>query len=161
MAFTDDGLIYGLAKVTLGSDILGYIDEQGLQPAGTAAQRKDVYAAQVKDGHVLSIMSNPGKKAFKMNLIQLDGAGLVKAIGGTVDTTTGKYSPPEGAWEKTDTMKIECDSGHIIDIAKARVSADDFTNGINSGNVLGLSLNIECLKPATGDRINITPPQTV
>lgn len=45
---------------------IGWFDEQGVTPAGTAPATVDIYA-QVKDGPVATITSNPGKKAFTGN----------------------------------------------------------------------------------------------
>lgn len=76
MADTSNGIIYGTAEVkfkaTEGTDkTIGWLDENGMQPAGNAPSFMDVFAAQVTDGPVDSILQNPGSDAFTMNLIQL------------------------------------------------------------------------------------------
>ena len=148
--------IYGLAKVLFCKKAIGYIDEQGLQPAGNAPTQQDIYAAQVKDGPVLTITSNPGKKAFTCNLIQLNAKGLSETIGGEADEN-GNWTPPE-KWEKVGVMDVVCDSGHTIRLYNAKISGNDFANGINSQNVLALALNIEAMKDSTGKRLKIFAP---
>jgi len=145
--------IYGLNEVKFDGQVIGWIDEQGLQPAGTAPTQVDVYAAQVKDGPIATITSNPGKKAFTCNLIDLSTENLVKTIGGTKDAN-GNWEPPE-KWEKTAPMDISCDSGETIRFFNAKVTGNDFANGINSQGVLALGLNIELLKDDKGKSLKI------
>ena len=66
--------MYGVAAVKFKTPegeekTLGWLDENGMQPAGNAPTFMDVNAAQVTDGPVDSIMTNPGSDAFTMNLI--------------------------------------------------------------------------------------------
>lgn len=145
--------IYGLNQVKFDGKIIGWIDEQGLQPAGSAPTQVDVYSAQVKDGPVATITSNPGKKAFTCNMIDFEAENLVNAIGGTKDAN-GNWEPPE-KWEKTGVMDISCDSGHTIRFYNAKVTGNDFANGINSQGVLAIGLNIELLKDTNGKRLKI------
>ncbi|WP_303208678.1 hypothetical protein [Bacteroides oleiciplenus] len=145
--------IYGLNQVKFDGKEIGWIDEQGLQPAGTAPTQVDVYAAQVKDGPIATITSNPGKKAFTCNLIDLSTENLVNIIGGTKDAN-GNWEPPE-KWEKTAPMDISCDSGETIRFFNAKVTGNDFANGINSQGVLALGLNIELLKDDKGKSLKI------
>lgn len=145
--------IYGLNQVKFDGEIIGWIDEQGLQPAGTAPTQVDVYAAQVKDGPIATITSNPGKKAFTCNLIDMSADSLVNTIGGTKDAD-GNWEPPE-KWEKTAAMDISCDSGETIRFFNAKVTGNDFANGINSQGVLALTLNIELLKNEAGKSLKI------
>ena len=86
MADTSNGLIFGLAQVMFkpdkGEEVeLGWISEEGLSPSGSAASFTDIYAAQVTDGPVDSIMSNPGSDAFDMTLIQLKADNKLTAHG--------------------------------------------------------------------------------
>ena len=145
--------IYGLNEIKFAGKVIGWVDEQGLQPAGTAATQVDIYAAQVKDGPVATITSNPGKKAFTCTLIDLSAENLVDAIGGTKDAN-GNWDPPE-KWEATGVMDIKCDSGQTIRFFKAKVTGSDFANGINSQGVLGLGLSIELLKDEKGKSLKI------
>ncbi len=158
---TNDGLIYGLNSLSVGEKEIGMIDENGLQPAGSAATMQEIYAAQVKDGPVKSIVSKPAKRAFKCNIIQLKADNLIDVVGGSKDATTGAWTPPED-WSVEGVVTIKCDSGHTIKINNAKITADDFANGINSQNVLALALNIDCNRPAdtAKKRIEIIPPQT-
>lgn len=145
--------IYGLKEMKFAGKVIGWVDEQGLQPAGTAPTQVDVYSAQVKDGPVATITSNPGKKAFTCTLIDLSAENLAATIGGTKDAN-GSWEPPE-KWEVAGVMDIECDSGETIRFFKAKVTGNDFANGINSQGVLGLGLNIELLKDENGKSLKI------
>lgn len=148
-----DGLIFGLAKVVFGGKEIGLISEEGLQPAGSEPSTTDIYAAQVKDGPVVTLTTNPGKKAFSCTLIELSGEALAAVIGGTADAA-GNWEPPEN-WEKEGVMDVTADSGQTLRFYNAKVKGSDFANGINSSNVLGLALTIELQKDADGKRMKL------
>lgn len=152
-------LIYGMSRVEFNGVEIGWFDEQGLTPAGTAATQVDIIAAQVKDGPVGTITSNPGKKAFTGNLIDMSAENLVAAIGGTKDDK-GNWEPPE-KWEKTGVMDIFCDSGHTIRLYKAKVTGNDFSGGVNSQGVLSVALNVEVMKDDADKRLKIFVPGEV
>ena len=97
--------------------------------------------------------TNPGKKAFTCTLIELNAESLVNTIGGTKDAKNN-WEPPEN-WEATGVMDVVADSGETLRFYNAKVTGSDFTNGINSSNVLGLSLNIELLKNSEGKRMKL------
>ena len=151
-----DKLIFGMSQVKFCGLEIGWFDEQGVTPAGTAATQVDIYAAQVKDGPVGTITSNPGKKAFTGNLIDMSAENLVKVIGGTKDEQ-GNWEPPE-KWEKTGVMDSVCDSGHTIRLYNAKVTGNDFGGGVNSQGVLSIQLNIEVMKDEDGKRMKIFAP---
>lgn len=151
-----DKLIFGMSQVKFCGLEIGWFDEQGVTPAGTAATQVDIYAAQVKDGPVATITSNPGKKAFTGNLIDMSAENLVNTIGGSKDDQ-GNWEPPE-KWEKTGVMDIVCDSGHTIRLYKAKVTGNDFGGGVNSQGVLSVQLNIEVMKDEDGKRMKIFAP---
>ena len=160
MADTSNGLIYGLSEVKFKEQVIGYIDQNGLQPAGTAPSYMDVFAAQVQDGPVDSIQTNPGNEAFSMNLIQLKAENLVATIGGTKGEDDS-YTPPTTI-NTTGVMEIKTSSGHVIQVKNARVSRNGFQNGINMQNVLAMGLRVDFLKPAVGgERYKIFPPGAV
>ena len=100
MADTSNGLMYGVAKVTFkatGAEgqekTLAWLDQNGMQPAGNAPSFLDVFAAQITDGPVDSIMTNPGSDAFTMNLIQLNAQSMVDVFGGKAGED-GSYKTP-------------------------------------------------------------------
>lgn len=159
-------IVYGLSAVKFAGKEIGYIDNNGIQPAGTAPTRTPIYAAQKKDGPIINLMSSPGATAFNITLVDLNAEGLVATIGGEKDTS-GNYTPPKNA-EKSGVMDFEADSGHTIRLFNARVSLNDFANGLNSSNLLGLQLHIEVeadesgktwkmfapgINPATGQQV--------
>lgn len=157
MADTSNGLIYGLAEVKFGEHIIGWIDQNGLQPAGSEPQYMEVFAAQVQDGAVDSIMTNPGSEAFTFNLIKLNADGLVAMIGGEKGSKD-EWTPPTVV-SKVDKMDIKTVSGHTIRIPKARLTKSNMQNGLNMSNVLAFKFRVDYVKPdGDGKRYMIYPP---
>lgn len=165
MADTSNGLIYGLSEIAFkpegeGSEevIFGWVSEEGLSPSGSAASFTDIYAAQVADGPVDSIQTNPGSDAFDFTLIQLKADNLVKIFGGKAEAD-GSWTPPT-TFVKTGQMTFKCHSGHSMRIFRARVSKSQFQNGMNMSNVFGIGINVQMLKPTDGKerRSRIYPP---
>lgn len=155
MADTSNGLMYGTAEVKFKESgsasqekILGWLDENGMQPAGNAPQFMDVYAAQVLDGPVESIQTNPGSDAFTMNLIQLKADNLVAVFGGKAEAD-GSYTPP-ASFLKTGVLTIKMHSGHSFRVFNARLSRNGFQNGINMQNVLAFGIRVDMLSPTDG-----------
>lgn len=158
MTDISNGIIYGVAEVKFKEKVIGYIDEQGMQPAGNAPSFMDVYAAQVQDGPVDSIMTNPGSDAFTFNLIKLNTESLVDVIGGTKGAADESWTPP-AVMVATGTMDIKTHSGHTFSIPNARVSKNGMQNGLNMSNVLAFGFRVDMMKPADGsDRFKIIPP---
>lgn len=155
MADTSNGLMYGLAEVKFkpaGEEseekTLGWLDENGMQPAGNAPQFLDVYAAQVTDGPVDSIQTNPGSDAFTMNLIQLKAQNMSDALGGKAEAD-GSYTPPVN-FVRTGVLTLKMHSGHSFRVFNARLSRNGFQNGINMQNVLAMGIRVDMLKPTDG-----------
>lgn len=160
MADKSNGIIYGVAEVTFKEKVIGYIDEQGMQPAGNAPSFLDVYASQLLDGPVDSIMTNPGSDAFTFNMIQLKAENLVDAIGGTKGADDS-WTPP-ASMVATGPMSIKTHSGHTMSIPNARMSKNGFQNGLNMQGVFGMGFRVDMLKPTDGtDRYKIIPPGAV
>lgn len=167
MADTSNGLMYGVAKVTFkaaGAEgqekTLAWLDENGMQPAGNAPSFLDVFAAQVPDGPVDSIMTNPGSDAFTMNLIQLNAQSMVDVFGGKAGAD-GSYTPP-AKMLANGVLTITMHSGHGFRIFNARLSRNGFQNGINMQNVLAIGIRVDMLKPTDGKdrRYRTYPPGT-
>lgn len=165
MADTSNGLLYGVALVKFKSSAqpsqektLGWLDENGMQPAGNAPSFMDVYAAQVTDGPVDSIMTNPGSDAFTMNLIQLKAQNMADVFGGTAESD-GSYTPPP-SFMASGVLTISMHSGHSFRIFNARLSRNGWQNGMSMQNVLGFGIRVDMLKPADGKdrRYRIYPP---
>ena len=163
---TSNGLIYGLAEIKFKSSAassqektIGWIDENGLQPAGSEPQFLEIFAAQVLDGAVESIMQNPGSDAFNLNLIQLKAQNMVDIFGGKAEAD-GSYTPP-ASFMATGVLTIKSHSGHSFRIFNARLTKTTFQNGMNMQNVLGFGIRVDMLKPADGKerRFRIYPPR--
>lgn len=166
MADNSNGLIYGVAEVKFKESqgeekTLGWLDENGMQPAGNAPQFLDVYAAQVTDGPVDSIQTNPGSDAFTINLIQLSAKNMSEVFGGKAEAD-GAYTPPAN-FVKTGVLTIKMHSGHNFRVFNARLSRNGWQNGMNMSNVLGFGIRVDMLKPTDGKerRWRIYPPGVV
>lgn len=163
MADTSNGLMYGVAAVKFktsegGEKTLGWLDENGMQPAGNAPTFMDVNAAQVTDGPVDSIMTNPGSDAFTMNLIKLDAQSMVDVFGGKKEAD-GSYTPPT-KMVANGVLTITMHSGHSFRVFNSRLSRNGWQNGINMQNVLAMGIRVDMLKPTDGKerRYRIYPP---
>lgn len=163
MANTSNGLMYGVAAVKFktsegGEKTLGWLDENGMQPAGNAPTFMDVNAAQVTDGPVDSIMTNPGSDAFTMNLIKLDAQSMVDVFGGKKEAD-GSYTPPT-KMVANGVLTITMHSGHSFRVFNSRLSRNGWQNGINMQNVLAMGIRVDMLKPTDGKerRYRIYPP---
>lgn len=166
MADTSNGLMYGVAAVKFkpasGEEkTLGWLDQNGMQPAGSAPTFLEVFAAQVMDGAVDSIMTNPGSDAFTMNLIKLDAQSMVDVFGGKKETD-GSYTPPT-SFVATGVLTISMHSGHSFRVFNARLSRNGWQNGMNMQNVLAFGIRVDMLKPTDGKdrRFRIYPPGVV
>lgn len=153
MADNSNGLMYGVAEVKFKESqgeekTLGWLDENGMQPAGNAPQFLDVYAAQVTDGPVDSIQTNPGSDAFTMNLIQLNAKSMSDVFGGKAETD-GAYTPPAN-FVKTGVLTIKMHSGHSFRVFNARLSRNGWQNGMNMSSVLAMGIRVDMLKSTDG-----------
>lgn len=155
MADNSNGIMYGVAALSFkahGSEqqekTFGWIDENGLQPAGSEPQFLDVYAAQVTDGPVESIMQNPGSDAFNLSLIQMKAQNMADIFGGTVEDD-GSYTPP-ASFVASGVLTIKMHSGHSFRVFNARLTKTAFQNGMNMQSVLGFGIRVDMLKPTDG-----------
>lgn len=158
--------MYGVAAVKFkpasGEEkTLGWLDQNGMQPSGSAPTFLEVFAAQVMDGAVDSIMTNPGSDAFTMNLIKLDAQSMVDVFGGKKETD-GSYTPPT-SFVATGVLTISMHSGHSFRVFNARLSRNGWQNGMNMQNVLAFGIRVDMLKPTDGKdrRFRIYPPGVV
>lgn len=168
MADTSNGIMYGIAEIKFKGSAaesqektLGWIDENGLQPAGTEPQFLEIFAAQVLDGAVETILQNPGSEAFILILIQLKAKNLEDLFGGKAEAD-GSYTPP-ASFIVTGVLTIKMHSGHSFRVFNARLSKTTFQNGMNMQNVLGFGIRVDMLRPTDGKerRYRIYPPGVV
>ena len=158
-----NGLMYGVAAVKFKTSegeekTLGWLDQNGMQPAGNSPTFMDVNAAQVTDGPVDSIMTNPGSDAFTMNLIRLKAEDMVAVFGGKAEAD-GSYTPPS-KMVANGMLTISMHSGHNFRVFNSRLSRNGWQNGINMQNVLAMGIRVDMLKPTDGKdrRYRIYPP---
>ena len=157
----NNGLIYGVGKVMFNGKEIGWVSQDGLQPKGEAKQTTPVYAAQVHDGPVDELVSTPSTIAFGFKLIQLIPEMCKDLFGGTISSVDGAYAAPEGFKDLEGAFKVECVSGHTIEIPRARLSGE-LADSINMSGVLSYDCTVKCLKPTEAGkaRYRIVPPQT-
>lgn len=141
MAETSNGIIYGLAELKFAGKTLGWIDENGLQPAGNAPTFTPVKAAQVLTGSVASILSDPGTTAFTFNLIQLKAQNLADILGGTPGEH-GSWTPPATVFKEGEAI-IKCHSGDSFKIPSAKITRNGFPNGLNMQGVFAYSFRLD------------------
>lgn len=55
----NNGLIYGIGKLSFCGKEIGWISQDGLAPAGEDVQTTPIYAAQVTDGPVDELVTSP------------------------------------------------------------------------------------------------------
>lgn len=156
----NNGLIYGVGKLKFNGKEIGWISQEGLSPKGEAKQTTPIYAAQVQDGPVDEITSNPGTTAFGFKLIQLEPAMCKELFGGTVAAADGAYEPPTEFKDLEGPFEVECVSGHKISIPRAKMSGE-LADSINMSGVLSYDCTVKCLKPLEANvaRYRIIPPQ--
>lgn len=161
MAVKDNkGLVYGIGELTFMGKKIGWISQEGLTAKGDAKQTTPIYAAQVHDGPVEEITSNPGTTAFGFKLIQLQPEMCKDLFGGTVAAADGAYEPPTEFKDLEGPFEVECVSGHKISIPRARMSGA-LADSINMSGVLSYDCTVTCLKPLEEGkaRYRIIPPQ--
>jgi len=123
--------LFGLDKFKFSPDStppteLGYIEEGSFDLGGQAGETVEVNASQVKGSPVLVIPKKNGSIKPTFDLIQIVYTQLVKVMGGNIKGTpqvpTG-WEAPSGLANVSGHAQIETDSGHLIDIPKAQVTA--------------------------------------
>lgn len=90
----NNGLIYGIGKLSFCGKEIGWISQDGLAPAGEDVQTTPIYAAQVTDGPVDELVTSPGSTAFTFTLIQLNAQSCVDLLGGEVSAKDGHTNLP-------------------------------------------------------------------
>lgn len=156
MAQKNDGAIYGVTKIKYNGSELGLISEDGLQPGGDAPSKVRVWAAQKRNAPFAVIKSSPGTKMWSFTLIELLAANMVQVMGGTAEED-GTYTPPTEDKEVEGVFDISTTSGHTLRINNGLLTCN-FANGINFGNVLGISCELEMQESGEDAAFKIYPP---
>lgn len=156
MTKTNDGAIYGVTNIKYNGVALGLISEDGLQPGGEAPSKTRVWSAQKRNAPFAVIKSNPGVKMWSFVLIELLAKNMVQVMGGK-EEEDGSYTPPTEDKEIEGVFDIETTSGHTLRINKGLLTCT-FTNGINFGNVLGISCELEMQEAGEDPAFKIFAP---
>jgi hypothetical protein len=153
-----DGYIYGLDEFYYGDELVGNIDENGLQSGGDAPQTLQIRAAQLRNAVVKTIAQQPGTNRFTFTLIDLKKENLPVVFGGTV--AGGVYSAPRESVQMTKRAFIKCFSGHKINIPKATLTSN-LAGGINLAGVLSIGCTLDIEIPDTEAPFSIYDPGEV
>lgn len=142
--------IYGLAKLNHEEKSLGYVTEDGVDWGGESAQKRQVFAAQIKSAPVLSRVTKKATNILKFKMFQLNGDNCKAVMGGSTNAK-GSYLPPEDIPTIAGKFDIETDSGHTIRIYNGQLNGD-VRGKINGADELGIDCELEMLRPANNGR---------
>lgn len=142
--------LYGVQKLSFKGAELGMISEDGLAPGGDSPTKTRVFGAQKPESPVVVLKSGPGTKLWSFTLIELTAANLVAVMGGEV-AADGSYEAPTENVSLTGPFELTFDTGDVMKIPKAMLTAN-FANNINRSGVLGVACEIEIMQPDDGGK---------
>ena len=119
--------IYGIAKVTFGDFVLGYIEKNSWEWGGSKPESVDIEAEQVPDAPVLTLLQKNAQLSPSFNLIQLNYENMVNILGGELVGTKLKptgWKAPADLVQKSGAWKIEFVSGQIMTIPNGTILAN-------------------------------------
>ncbi|MBE6338789.1 MAG: hypothetical protein E7068_08330 [Lentimicrobiaceae bacterium] len=119
--------MYGLARVRKGDKTIGYIEKGSWDWGGTKSEPADVFAEQVPNDPVLTLISKAGTISPTFNLIQLNYEAFHDMVGGTLVGTEGKYTGWKAPTETVlinDKWEIDLLSGQTVTIHNGTILAN-------------------------------------
>jgi hypothetical protein len=129
---------------------LGYIEEDSFDLGGQAGETTEVNAAQVKGSPVLVLPKKNGSIKPAFDLIEIQYPALAKVMGGTCSggqgTETG-WNAPADLVQVKGHAQIITDSGHLIDIPAAQVTAYP-TDKLSLSNVAKIHVELTPVQSA-------------
>ncbi|MCL1671701.1 hypothetical protein [Elizabethkingia ursingii] len=145
----------GLAKVMIGAIAsdggmsttlarLGDIKE-GSFKVNHAEGDKTEFKVEEHDDPIF-IRQKKGTLAFEFEIHNPDAATFKQVWGGTVDATTGKYTPPETLAPLELSFQAVPELGHGFDVPKAQF-VGRFSDAMGKDSLLGLIVTVTVLKP--------------
>ncbi|EPL7679763.1 hypothetical protein M2T79_18510 [Elizabethkingia miricola] len=104
------------------------------------------------------IRQKDGTLSFEFEIHNPDGATFKQIWGGTVDATTGKYTPPEKLVPVEMSFQVKPDQGHGFDVPRAQV-AGRFSDAMGKDSLLGVIVTATVLKPTKAGISNFEMPK--
>lgn len=123
----DKNFIYGLARVRKGDKTIGYIEKGSWDWGGTKQETEDVFAEQVPNASVLTLITKGGTISPTFNLIQLNYENIHEVAGGELVGTAGNYTGWKAPTETVimeDEWSIDFVSGQTMTIHKGVILAN-------------------------------------
>lgn len=144
--------IYGIAKVTFGDFVLGYIEKNSWEWGGSKPESVDIEAEQVPDAPVLTLLQKNAQVSPSFNLIQLNYENMVNILGGELVGTKLKptgWKAPADLVQKSGAWKIEFVSGQIMTIPNGTILAN-LGGKLTLTEVSKLECQLKINKPENG-----------
>jgi len=157
----------GLAKIEIGViaadggmgttlERLGEVKE-GTFKVNQAEGDKTEFKVEEHDDPIF-IRQKKGTLSFEFEIHNPDAATFKQVWGGTVDATTGKYTPPVNLMPIERSLKITPEIGYGFDVPRAQISAR-FSDAMGKDSLLGVIVTATVLKPTKADIANFENPK--
>lgn len=157
----------GLAKIEIGAiaadggmgttlERLGEVKE-GTFKVNQAEGDKTEFKVEEHDDPIF-IRQKKGTLAFEFGIHNPDAATFKQVWGGTVDATTGKYTPPTNLMPIERSLKITPEIGYGFDVPRAQISAR-FSDAMGKDSLLGVIVTATVLKPTKEGLANFENPK--
>ncbi|MCT4086684.1 hypothetical protein HZP82_04740 [Elizabethkingia anophelis] len=104
------------------------------------------------------VRQKDGTLGFEFEIHNPDAAIFKEIWGGTVDATTGKYTPPEKLVALEKSFQAKPDQGHGFDVPRALV-AGRFSDAMGKDSLLGVIVTVTVLKPTKAGLSNFEMPK--
>ncbi|MCT4151282.1 hypothetical protein HZP59_08550 [Elizabethkingia anophelis] len=104
------------------------------------------------------VRQKDGTLGFEFEIHNPDAAIFKEIWGGTVDATTGKYTPPEKLVALEKSFQAKPDQGHGFDVPRALV-AGRFSDAMGKDSLLGVIVTVTVLKPTKAGISNFEMPK--
>lgn len=141
---THDGLRYGVVSLKFGEQIIGLIDQEGIEFGGDQPSTVPIYSAQKRNAPVAELDDAPGSTSLSFELIELKAEQLVAVLGGEVDASKKKWIAPAGSYSATNKVQIETFDGTVITYGKAKLTAQ-ITGKLKHNEVLKVKCTLKVL----------------
>ncbi|MFP3835354.1 hypothetical protein [Chryseobacterium sp. SIMBA_028] len=156
----------GLAKIEISSiatdggmgttlERLGEVKE-GTFKVNQAEGDKTEFKVEEHDDPIF-IRQKKGTLAFEFEIHNPDAKTFKQVWGGTVDATSGKYTPPTNLFPIERSLKITPEFGYGFDVPRAQISAR-FSDAMGKDSLLGIIVTATVLKPTKDGLANFENP---
>ncbi len=157
----------GLAKIEIGAigadggmgttlEKLGQVKE-GTFKVNQAEGDKTEFKVEEHDDPIF-IRQKKGTLAFEFEIHNPDASTFKQVWGGTVDATSGKYTPPMSLLPIERSLKITPEFGYGFDVPRAQISAR-FSDAMGKDSLLGVIVTATVLKPTKDGLSNFENPK--